>query len=406
MKFDPPMRLNAIASEKTLQFETSDDFQEWARHQCNKWKQIGAELGQLGGVFDAAVSSTCSRQADCWFRLTLVTGGGPTVMSGPIPGGEIFLSPDQLGAQIDEYISAEKLAAVENPIIVRAQMIGGKDRDAARCLILIAVGTLRMYLKTPVDGFSEWLVFSRALSALVETNAYERSTYDVYSSMLRTKEGFITTGYERDRLIAIAEKKIKAIARYGKMTVGAAVKQRSEIQDEWLRLRAAYDNELKLRAPREYWANKQQQHGRMAAKWSIAFSLVVVLAALVLSLAIWQLPSIWQGHASSLGTIAWIVPACMVGVPAFVFLWLLRVCGRQWSDHMTRQEDARERIVMVETYLALARDNDSPTAIADPAQLTIVLNSLFRPGPGFSTDDSPPTGVVEAVFAKLGTQKN
>ena len=94
----------------------------------------------------------------------------------------------------------------------------------------------------------------------------------------------------------------------------------------------------------------------------------------------------------------------MLGAPAFMALWLLRMCGRQWQDHLSRCEDARERIVMIETFLALSREKDSPNKISDPAQLGVVLAAIFRAGPGFSTDDGPPAGVVDAILMKLGAK--
>ncbi len=401
VNFDPPLQIHAIPSEPSLQFETLEQFQEWARDQSRRWDEIRERF--IHDLSDNAHScyGICSLQKDGWRRLSYSYTGMPSFLSpfaqesGPLP----------FDFMVGRFISESRLIVADNPIVFRALQFIGSDFDVARCLLYIATDRLKEFLRPPGNSLTEWYLFSKAIAVLFETNALGRSVQEAYSMTSRAQDVVRSVDVDRASVVSKAELKLKAISQYGKNTVKAAAEQRSEIQQEWERLRATYDNELKLRAPREYWAKKLADHRRFSLMWLTGFMSVIVLAVAVLGVALWQLPAVWKGHASDLGTIAWIVPACMIGVPAFVFLWLLRICGRQWSDQMIRQEDARERIVMVETYLALTRDNDSPNTIADPAQVVIVLNSLFRPGPGFATDDSPPAGIIEALLAKIGSQK-
>lgn len=174
------------------------------------------------------------------------------------------------------------------------------------------------------------------------------------------------------------------------------------INAEWAQLRATYDNSLKLSAPRTYWDGKMQAHARIARSWRKGFFVAALIGLVVLCSSGYAMIHHWANLAAPLQGHAWVVPVLMVGVPGFMLLWLLRLCGRQWTDHMNREEDARERIVMIETFLALSRSEDSPNTLADSAQLALVLGAIFRAGPGFGSDDSPPAGVLEAVIAKLG----
>ena len=53
---------------------------------------------------------------------------------------------------------------------------------------------------------------------------------------------------------------------------------------------------------------------------------------------------------------------------------------------------------MVTTYLALLKEG--PGA-ATPEERLLVLNALFRPGPGDTSDDSPPSELLE-IMKKSG----
>ena len=166
----------------------------------------------------------------------------------------------------------------------------------------------------------------------------------------------------------------------------------ADSRSEWASLVRTYDLKLKTRAPYIYWRTKERQHRKLAKSWMEWLVLTFIVAVIWLSVATWMVKDM-----TSSGALPWLVQAVSIGVPAFIALWLARLCGRQLSSHLLRAEDARERSAMVKTLLALTRQDNS-AAVAGDAQVTIALTALFRAGPGFDSDDSPAVSLLDALM--------
>jgi len=311
-----------------------------------------------------------------------------------------------IGELVNRRLADGQLICGSHPMIVHAAALVERDREVAEYLVMIASGDIRHELND-LEGLGYRLgIYARAIAVLSETGSLTRLVSDISASVGRANAMMLQVSVDHREIRSFADRKIKVLSRASRKAVGAASRQRQAIAVEWERLRASYDANLKLRAPRQYWEKKLENHQRLSKQWSKAFACFALFGISVAAGALWVLSEIWAAQSVSLGAISWILPATILGIPLFLVLWLLRMCGRQWSDHVMRQEDARERVVMIETFLALSRDADSPNAIVDPGHLAIVLNSVFRPGPGFASDDSPPAGFIDAALAKWGPQRS
>ena len=183
---------------------------------------------------------------------------------------------------------------------------------------------------------------------------------------------------------------------------GAAGEQREEIEGQWQALKRRYDEGFKTAAPRAYWKQKATSHRYLAIGWLLLFCLLVGGATSYL-LSSYERQIIWIAAQTQLAPeLVWVTVALRFGVPAFLLLWVLRIAARHSSDHFLRSEDAGERVVMVETFLALIQDDDSARFVQNE-QLGVVLNALYRPGPGLSADDAPPSSLIEAL-ARMATE--
>ncbi len=78
----------------------------------------------------------------------------------------------------------------------------------------------------------------------------------------------------------------------------------------------------------------------------------------------------------------------LFAVPLIVLAWPLRILVRVINSAITLGEDTEHRKAMLETYFALVGDKE---AGMEPSDRILVLNAIFRPLPGQSSDVNPPT---------------
>lgn len=169
-------------------------------------------------------------------------------------------------------------------------------------------------------------------------------------------------------------------------------------QDEWQRLHKTYDESLALHKPVTYWAKKAATHRCLAWVFGTVavfsgcgvFALLYELIQItvrppegVKDVASWH-PEYWR--------IAVLIAAGLFGV------WVVRILVRIFLSNVHLLTDARERAVMVQTYLALRRKGD----LKDEDR-QLVLRAIFRPaGTGLAKDDAMPLTVVESL-TRLGS---
>jgi hypothetical protein len=156
----------------------------------------------------------------------------------------------------------------------------------------------------------------------------------------------------------------------------------SSAKEEWKGITTQYRDSMALRAPVEYWRAKADEH-KSRAQWRGRVSLgvgVVLVAALVAAVR-WVYPEQPTGLQ---------VPAiALLGILSTGAIWLERVLVRVYLSHVHLETDAAERVVMIQTYLAMLEDERQ----VSPEHRVIVVQQIFRHTPtGVVRDDSaPPT---------------
>ena len=82
----------------------------------------------------------------------------------------------------------------------------------------------------------------------------------------------------------------------------------------------------------------------------------------------------------------------LLGIIAVLGVWLARLIVRIFLSHLHLGTDAKERVTMIQTYLALLREEHGLKD--DERQL--ILQTLFRPSAtGIVKDDGIPPSLVE-----------
>lgn len=163
-----------------------------------------------------------------------------------------------------------------------------------------------------------------------------------------------------------------------------------------------FKERMKLDRPREYWSRKADGH----EKWSCingAIAIIWLIAAGILSvLGIWWLfeKAIELTVESDIPATALATLGAMGLTGTTVAFWVARLLVRLWLSQMHLGMDARERVTMIESYLALTAEG-----AVDDKHREIVLNSIFRPTQdGIVKDDASADPTLAGLVARLAAR--
>ncbi|MEY8689679.1 MAG: DUF6161 domain-containing protein [Leptothrix sp. (in: b-proteobacteria)] len=154
-------------------------------------------------------------------------------------------------------------------------------------------------------------------------------------------------------------------------------------------LRKTFREELALRAPAAYWSDKHKGHKR----WSVvtgALSFAGIGAA-VCGLG-FQIHDLLKGTPNGNLPETWRVAVlALIGVFS---VWALRLVVRMFLSHLHLLADASERVVMVQTYLALLEGDH----LSSKEDRQLILQALFRPATdGIVKDEGIPFSLAEVL---------
>jgi hypothetical protein len=170
----------------------------------------------------------------------------------------------------------------------------------------------------------------------------------------------------------------------------------ADSKEDWVKLKLVYDTELGLRAPTTYWTERARSQGKYAIGYGIAFALAIT--SMISAFALWGIKYLSGVPAEASAVIA-VLP---VVIPAFAGIWILRILGRLLSESLSLMRDAKEREVLVKTFLALMKDESTGKSVVKEEDRILILHSLFRPSASTSVDDSPPVHWFDILANKVG----
>jgi len=132
---------------------------------------------------------------------------------------------------------------------------------------------------------------------------------------------------------------------------------------------------MELEAPREYWATKATRHETKG--WifaSVAMTWLVGIGGFG-AFKLWSFLTPLVNEIDPNASLAAYAPSAALGlIASTIFFWVSRIFVRLWLSEVHLGMDAQERVVMVQSYLALK--NDSHVSDEDRA---LILTPLFRP---------------------------
>lgn len=159
-------------------------------------------------------------------------------------------------------------------------------------------------------------------------------------------------------------------------------------------IKKAFEQEFALKASVEYWSAKVAHHKFYSIVFAIAAMVAAVIAIIGLCVEIrmllhdaGQTPPWWK-----LGVLL---------ILATFSIWFVRIIVQLFQSHIHLEGDARERVTMIQTYLAMLKEQVGP----EKDHRLLILQTLFRPAStGIIKDDAAPATWLEILVSKLGAK--
>jgi hypothetical protein len=154
---------------------------------------------------------------------------------------------------------------------------------------------------------------------------------------------------------------------------------------------------LAIGQPVDYWSRKAHAHLWNMMGWGLGF--VLLLMVTILAVVLVGVPRVQvltnAMKSDDVKATAGLVELAVITVPLFFAVWLIRVLSRLFSLNVGLYWDAKERVAMATTFVALQAQSGG----LKDAERAEVMKSLFRPAAVTGDDGAP--GLIEALLGRL-----
>jgi Family of unknown function (DUF6161) len=390
MKPEPIIDIDLGDNGGRIVFRSIKDAYEWVNRETEFWSWMTLHLSSNIQVLPAIISHYTSRIANIQQAITaLQEPTNPNYQSQinqisnlftTYYGGKEILHSTSIGAR---FVADLKLHLPLEAIAANGYLVNFPS---------LFSNTLT---PTLFRGVFEASLFEKGIKSNVK---HERKALEeLKSEFQNTIENFTTDIYklQNDHENAVeAQAKLKATqaSQFAEIISNSEEKlinKLSETDTELQNITKTYDEKLALEAPVRYWKNKRKNH--TAAKKNLFIWLIVfVVASLILLFSGYhalladfepgETPDYWR-----------------LGV-AITFLstvfWIARILVRIYLSHLHLEEDAFQRITMIQTFLSLMRRGKLPK----DEDMNLILTALFRPnGDGLVKDEGVPSALFELI---------
>lgn len=282
------------------------------------------------------------------------------------------------------------------PLVSDIELIFPGMRDS-----LVVSPALILFARTlisdkPVEIESQSLLPYYNLALIFKNNTTRSQSAHLQQRLLKLKQDFLETekyiNESGENLRADISLTEQAILHEKEVFESIKSNLYEKYESDIAALKKAFESEIKLRSAVNYWEAKRIKHAR-AAKNIIALSTYYgSLAVACVGVLIFLIFTFSNSVEKSLldKNFKYIISAFLV---TLVF-WGIRLAVKMWLSNIHLANDAEERVVLVQTYLALQKDNVMP----DNDDKKVVINSLFRQAAdGVVKDDGMPNPIIELL---------
>jgi hypothetical protein len=172
---------------------------------------------------------------------------------------------------------------------------------------------------------------------------------------------------------------------------------RKQKEEDLANLKETYETDMQLKGPLVYWRGKRREHAKGKIRMGWAAAVVGIVGALIIAGSAY----LFLPVAGTPDSIPWRSIGFFVLISTFV-LWLARLCVKLMLSHIHLYADAREREVMISTFMALVRRQESREGLSK-ADIALVLAPIFKPSTtGVIKDDGGPTTLTDFLGRLTG----
>lgn len=374
MSFDTEVRHPALADP--LQFSSLDDVAAWAVSERDFWSGLGVS-GIHGAdryvreatTFLERLREAATKPAMDQLESLLASLPGSLPIVAASAKGRALASMKDLGR--DPKAITVALTEFISPSEVRDRRIANNDHWTFDAIVgtahAVAVESggdperLFNFLNTIKANEARW---DAIISAAEERTEVNRKRHDE----------------ELDRL--------RESIRLANENVAGAI---SDLEAQVAEFKHRYEEQFVLRTPMTYWSEKAERHRERASAYRRWFTGLLIggIVLFVAAAAAWLVPFMLK-HSDAYWAIL------LFSVVVAVWAWPLRMTSRLYLTHQHLFEDAKEREIIAQTFLALA---DQVETSADDRRL--LLAALMRHAPVALVSDDSGINLADMVMSKM-----
>jgi hypothetical protein len=400
--FNPPIEITPHGLSAGYRIASTGQLAQFVADQLSVWEPMGEIPSSRGGLSTFARALAQKGQQIMAHALALeklaASSGLPTVQN----------SDDNNLRQIKKHLNS--IQSGDFPIrdsigSARAIELMKTDLIAAASLLYIertnAIGELGQL----ADGTPNALVLRGLVAASSTTGLDEfvaSSSKAFHKSRVQADQDLADFRLNREaeisRQAAFWTETEKAVGEHE----ASFVERLKALNEEWENLKRVYDEKLALLAPTTYWESKQVRHRWFAIGYGATFILSIGIGlACFVAFGV----SVLSAASTQAATGTAYVPRLLeVLIPAFLGIWILRILGRMLATHLQLWEEARERLTMLRTFLALMRDEKRGALVKDEDRI-LILSALFRHSGPSTVDDAPPATWFDILMTRIKSDK-
>ena len=383
--FDPPLEVTFKGDDQPKVFRTHKSLMTWATRELDVWNEFFDSIIPLGGQYVAAITAQTVYLKAIIITLNDVAlyNSNPDEFDGRIKSSlgkhvskKCVRSDASEGQYVRELVETDPAMALMalsywNPnvfsIADTLRTVHSRDND---------VPVLNAWVK----GIAAAQIFDQGIRGNARSQKSTlnklRQEWDVTLDEYRAVKEEIDTSLEskRDDFNKLYDKQSDFVVRFPR-------RARRSLK----RVKTRYENELALQIPVTYWTKKAESHRAQAIFWGVTFAVIITVTLMTF---LYFFPSVALTLSSQEGSPSVgpnVSTLLLLGVPAFLVIWMIRLVSRQLNTNVSQWHDARERAVMTQTFLALISEGH-----ATEQDRILILHALFRPSAASPSDDGAP----------------
>lgn len=392
VKFDPPIEIDLGDNPGPVTFRTYGQVRKWAERERDAWavlqdpamtqhlivrvrrqKSAGADLIELLNGQREQIEKLLNRYRErdlihstsaAGQRLISLAGSSPSLVAAGL-WAQMQWHREQSGARGPAWMH-------ENDFVIWGGLLAGElgrvssgvDRVDPKARQAAASAVDRQL----VEYESDW---RKRLADAAETDVANQVTFDKARKEQAQEFRELVSASQGSNDAFIAEAK-------------------RQIAD----LETLFREKIQLEAPVAYWRAKVASHRRGVRLWGAILAITTLGPLLTIA---YYGPALLKQFMEVQGTLTTAGLALLLAL-AVLYLAFGRIVSRLFSTSLALRDDAAERVVMAETFLALVHDKK----LTDEER-KLVLAPLFRPH-GASSDAEGISGLLDAI-SKAMTSK-